>query len=700
MSSATILVVDDDVQIAGFLRELLEQIGHRVVNAYEGREALDLLAAPESDGIDLILLDVRLPDMSGTDVCQRIKTSPATAHIPVIMVTGLDRPADKTRGLELGADDYVTKPFDPRELAARVHAMLRLRRAERDLRARNRALAALNAVAETIGRAVELPDVLNTALDQVLATLDLEAGTITLAHPNAGQVPAARRWQALDLLAGVEASEQVARSGQPALLRLNVRGRDHAVACVPLRSRDRVVGTLLVAGARDIDTAGLELLGAIGSQVGAAIERARLFDAAQRRSDDLAILNDITRAVTSSLDLDLVLTRAMRGIREILRVEAGSLILADEDTGELRFRKTLSREQEMMVDTALRPGEGLIGQVVAAGEPILINDAAGDARFPPGLDRIAGAAVRSVLAAPLIVKGRAVGAIEVVNKTDGPFTHDDLEMLQFLAASVAVAVENARLYGELADFTRQLERSQEQLIQAEKLAATGRLAASIAHEINNPLQAIHNCLHLVTHRRLEPEKEAHYLDMAQEEVQRLIHIVQRTLDFYRPSKGREVLTDVNHVVESVLALANKRLEHGKIKVQRRLAPDLPKLQTVADQLTQVFLNLVINAIEAMSEGGELAIATLRDGDRVRVRFSDSGPGVNSEEAKKIFEPFYTTKRSGTGLGLAVSYGIIQRHGGDITVESTPGRGATFVVSLPVQRAGAPAEPQPVLEGRT
>jgi two-component system NtrC family sensor kinase len=187
--------------------------------------------------------------------------------------------------------------------------------------------------------------------------------------------------------------------------------------------------------------------------------------------------------------------------------------------------------------------------------------------------------------------------------------------------------------------------------------------------------------------------------MAQEEVQRLITIVQRTLDFYRPSKGRQVLTDINQVIESVLALANKRLEHGKVKVRRRLAPDLPKLQTVADQLTQVFLNLIINAVEAMPEGGELKVATLRDESQVRVRVSDTGPGLNPEEAKKIFEPFYTTKRSGTGLGLAVSYGIIQRHGGDIAVESAPGHGATFVVSLPIQPAEAPADAQSVLAKR-
>jgi len=518
-----------------------------------------------------------------------------------------------------------------------------------------------------------------------LATLELDTGTITLAHLSGTQALAVRRGRRIDPQAELEASAEVERVGKPKLLTLGLSEHEHLAACVPLRSRDRVVGTLLVAGTRRIDPAGLDLLGAIGNQVGGAIERARLFDAAQRRSEDLAVLNDITRAVTSSLDLDTVLTRAMRGIREILRVEAGSLLLADDDTGELRFRKTLDSDREMSVETTLHPGEGIIGQVVATNEPILVNDAAHDARFSPRTDWIRGLVIRNVLAVPLIVKDRAVGAIEVINRIDGTFTNDDLEMLQVLAASVSVAVENSRLYSELAEFTHQLERSQEQLIQAEKLAATGRLAASIAHEINNPLQAIHNCLHLVTNRTLDEEKTKYYLNMAQEEVQRLIAIVQRTLDFYRPSKGREVMADVNVLVESVLALANKRLEHGKIKVHRRLSPDLPKLQVVADQLTQVFLNLVINAIEAMPDGGELTIASRQADAQVQIRFSDTGSGINPDEAKKIFEPFYTTKHSGTGLGLAVSYGIIQRHGGEITVESAPGRGATFIVSVPVVR---------------
>jgi two-component system, NtrC family, sensor kinase len=278
-----------------------------------------------------------------------------------------------------------------------------------------------------------------------------------------------------------------------------------------------------------------------------------------------------------------------------------------------------------------------------------------------------------------------LGAIVVLNREAGAFTSDDLELLQFLAAAVGVATENARLYGELADFARELERSQAQLVQAEKLAATGRLAASIAHEINNPLQAIHNCLYLARKQTLTADKKLHYLNLAQEETERLITLVQRTLEFYRPSKGQSTATDVNHLIENVLALSNKQLEHGRIQVRAQLQPDLPPILGVPDQLTQVLLNLVINAIEAMPEGGELNLGTTIDAGWLRIGVRDTGPGISPDKAAKIFEPFYTTKANGTGLGLAVSYGIIRRHGGRIEVEGAPGRGTTFTIVLPLDR---------------
>ncbi|HZY43849.1 MAG TPA: ATP-binding protein [Anaerolineae bacterium] len=685
---ATILVVDDDKKISDFIIDVLSEGGHQARPAYGGQEALDRLATRERDEIDLVLLDVMMPDIDGFTVARRLRANPATEYLPIIMVTSRDRSSDAAQGLELGADDYITKPFDPRELLARITAMLRLRRAEQNLIGRNRALAALNTVAQTIGRAVELPDVLRSALDQVLASLDLIGGMITLKASTGKQTPAVQRWPAFDMQPNSKISDRVAENGHSEKFYLRARQANQLqAACVPLRSRNDVLGTLVVAGSNVHADDALDLLMTIGSQIGAAVERARLYEEAQHRSEDLAVLNEITRAVTSSLDLDQVLKTSLHGIRQILHVQAGSLILVEPESGEWQFRNTLNTLEAYLRADALQPHTGIVHRVIDSREPLILNEVPLESKLHGGgsLDasRSTTLVLRNILAVPMIVKSRAVGAIVVINKLEGAFTSDDLEMLQFLAAGVAIAAENARLYGELADFAKELERSQAQLVQAEKLAATGRLAASIAHEINNPLQAIHNCLHLAINRPLTEAKKQHYLVMAQEEVERLITLVQRTLEFYRPSKGRSALTRVNDLIENVLALANKQLEQVSINVHKNLANDLPEISAVPDQLVQVWLNLIINAIEAMPDGGELTITTSATDEWLQVAIRDTGSGVDPEDAAKIFEPFYTTKATGTGLGLSVSYGIIQRHGGRIDVNGVPGEGTAFTVSLPI-----------------
>jgi signal transduction histidine kinase len=178
------------------------------------------------------------------------------------------------------------------------------------------------------------------------------------------------------------------------------------------------------------------------------------------------------------------------------------------------------------------------------------------------------------------------------------------------------------------------------------------------------------------------------LEMAQEEVERLIGIVQGMLEFYRPSKGQRAPVEVDTIVENVLALAAKQLQHGQVTVHQHLTPDLPPLEAVGDQLKQVFLNIVINAVEAMPDGGDLYINTglTPDGHWVTVRFADTGVGLSPEEQANIFEPFYTTKTKGTGLGLSVSYGIIERHGGNIEVQSKRGQGSCFTIKLPVNQS--------------
>jgi two-component system NtrC family sensor kinase len=211
------------------------------------------------------------------------------------------------------------------------------------------------------------------------------------------------------------------------------------------------------------------------------------------------------------------------------------------------------------------------------------------------------------------------------------------------------------------------------------MATAGRLTASIAHEINNPLQAVQNCLHLAGRKELSEEQRQKYLDMARTELERLMNTVQRMLDFYRPAALDRKPIDINKLLESVLSLVSPQLKDHNILIYLDLSPGLPHVLVVADQIQQVFLNLLLNALEAMPRGGDLFIQTSIGGTpssqhEIEVIIEDSGPGVPPSERKHIFEPFVSTKEKGTGLGLAVSYGIVTAHGGSL--ELVDGRSLT------------------------
>jgi two-component system NtrC family sensor kinase len=225
-----------------------------------------------------------------------------------------------------------------------------------------------------------------------------------------------------------------------------------------------------------------------------------------------------------------------------------------------------------------------------------------------------------------------------------------------------------------------------QLIQSEKVAAMGRLAASIAHEINNPLQAISGCIDLAQATE-DPEKIKRYLSLASTELQRSASVIRQMLDFYRPARAERVPVNVRELMDDVLLLSGKRLQHARVRVNSRWANQIPYVIGVPDQLKQVFLNLLLNALEAMPQGGTIEIRgqSVHDGGHwVIVSIADSGVGVPPQDLEKIFEPFFTTKPEGTGLGLAITHNIVTQHGGRIVVDSAPGHGTTFTIWLPVQ----------------
>lgn len=258
--------------------------------------------------------------------------------------------------------------------------------------------------------------------------------------------------------------------------------------------------------------------------------------------------------------------------------------------------------------------------------------------------------------------------------------------------AVVAVVSAMQEVGRLRELERR--RLQQVLFETEKLAATGRLAASIAHEINNPLEAVQNSLYLLGTAVAKESPERQYLAIAQRETQRMSRILRQMLGLYR-SGAAMADVDINALIDEAEALVVKRLRHSKVTMVRDLDPALPKVRASADQIKQVLLNLFLNAIEAMPQGGTLTVATRRGSDleprseSVRIEVRDTGVGMDEETRGRVFEAFFSTKQQrGTGLGLWVSHGIAQGHGGTMKVRSKPGEGATFVVALPV---GGPPE---------
>jgi two-component system NtrC family sensor kinase len=381
-----------------------------------------------------------------------------------------------------------------------------------------------------------------------------------------------------------------------------------------------------------------------------------------------------------------VLERVVERGSHLLGARGGALFLASADGSMLRA--AISRVPWADYNgLTLRLGEGLAGHVAQTGQPAIVNDYQHwPQRIPAAMDsRLTAAAC-----VPLRWAGQVLGVLSILDdQPNRVFTRDDLELLAQLAPQAGLSIRNAQLYTELERNIEELRRTQAQLVRSEKLAALGRLAASIAHEVNNPLQSIQNCLELCQRPALGASKRAEYLALAEEEVERVVTIVQRLLDFYRPAQEGRVATQVNDVLQDVLALANQQLEHARVRVRRVLDPALPRLAAIPGHLKQVFLNLILNALEAMPGGGELCVTTRNlDPGWLAVEFVDTGAGIAAADLPKVFEPFFTLKAKGSGLGLAVSYGIVQAHGGTIEVSSAAGAGSTFTVKLPVSMEGA------------
>jgi signal transduction histidine kinase/CheY-like chemotaxis protein len=409
---------------------------------------------------------------------------------------------------------------------------------------------------------------------------------------------------------------------------------------------------------------------------------------------ELTLLNRVSSSLAQELDLERLLDLLLTTLVDEMGYDAAALFFLDARDAAL----SVSR----MAPTGSSADESLRGlRVTAEAAPgfmrRLLDGRAQVLRVEESLDYAAPirewvteVAAEEILVSPLHGKEGVIGALCIDNRRGGArFTTDDRTLLEGLSNQAVIAIENARLVEDL-------RRSREQVRRADRLGTLGTLAAGLAHEINNPLVSVHTFLHLAPEKRGEADEEfwGSYHALACREVERIRGLVDT---MRRLGQGRDAMApreslDAAALVDEVVTLLHREAELGRVELRAERDPETPKIVAVRDQVHQVVLNLVLNAIAATPPSGEVVVQTRPDAERggVAVEVRDTGPGIPADHLEQVFDPFFTTKApdEGSGLGLMICHRIVTDHDGTIEVCSREGEGATFTVRLPVEPLGS------------
>jgi signal transduction histidine kinase len=410
-------------------------------------------------------------------------------------------------------------------------------------------------------------------------------------------------------------------------------------------------------------------------------------------------IEEISSAMTSLLNLDEITDKIIRTIQQTMFSHPVFIILFDQTSGDYR---AYSKAKELPFTTvsSIKEDNELIKLFSRYRQEIFKDDLIADDRYIRYKNKLMRTFddFSAALFVPILFKKRLIGILSLGEKKSGlSYNSQDMKLLRILANQSAIAIENALAFRLVEDYAKKLEEAnreiretQSQLIQIEKMSAIGQLAAGLAHEIRNPLNIIEGARYylsqLIEGENSEVQKE--YLEYIKHEIDRTNRMVDNLLKFSRSEPPHFESVNINSILENALVLIRKQLLDNKIRLITALHPQIPAVMGDPNQLWQVFINMLINAIQAMPRGGELKIDTgFYNGfsNNIYISFRDTGEGIEEEDLSKIFDPFFTRKETGTGLGLSISYKIVENHNGRIIVSSKKGEGATFVVELAVSQ---------------
>ena len=445
----------------------------------------------------------------------------------------------------------------------------------------------------------------------------------------------------------------------------------------------------------------IELVTTFADQAVIAIENVRLFSELQARTgeltrsvEQLTALGEVGRAVSSTLDLETVLTTIVSQANALSGTDAGAIYEYDEDTGGFHLRATRNLPEEFLDvarPMALRKGEGATGRLAETRAPVQIPDIAEERAYEGRLrDLLLRLGYRALLAVPLLREDHLIGGLVVTRKSPGEFPPEAIALLNTFATQSALAIQNARLFREIEDKSAQLEVATQH---------KSEFLANMSHELRTPLNAVIGFSEVLLERMfgdLNP-KQDEYLQDILSSGRHLLSLINDILDLSKIEAGRMELDlttfDLPVALDNALTLVRERATRHGIRLDLAVDDRVGVLVGDERKIKQVVLNLLSNAVKFTPEGGRVTVRALPAGDAVEVAVSDTGIGIAPEDRETIFEEFrqvgsdYARKREGTGLGLTLARKFVELHGGTIRVESAVGKGSTFTVTLPVQRHG-------------
>jgi signal transduction histidine kinase/DNA-binding response OmpR family regulator len=688
--TAKILVVDDEKGMCESLQTLLSKAGYEVTTTEEGEEALKKI---ERGGFDLVLTDIKMPRVDGLDILKAARNKDEDAL--VILMTGYASLESAINAINQGAYDYLMKPLEFSDLKLTIQRALEKRRAEKDkikllleLQKKNlelkKKVAELNALYKA-GMSLSTTENLKVLLNKIVSlstrVIEAKSGSIMLIQKpdNLLTIEAAIglssnivKHTRLEL--GSSIAGYVAQKGTPLIVediekdcRFSHLSKKHyatrSLLCVPLKVKDKILGVINLSDkitGSSFTQNDLKLLTTFASQAAIAIDDAEHFNQNLRKIAELEVLHEIASQLSSVESFDGVCSFIFQKIKTILPVEFALWFDWNEKANELALnllRGCGNNKRNLMIPLA---------------KDDIFNPEKVNTRIKKSLkgDPDLSQFVDSITSFPIIAERSIHGVLSVGNRQQKSLSSEQIRLISIIVSQSASVYEK-----------------QKSLLNATRLVTMGNLVSEITHDLKKPLTNIKGTLQLLKEKWFNAKDKEKYFNLVEEEIFRLDGLVKEIVSFSNPYKYEMEKADIVSVLDRALKLVKRDLAIRNIALKKEYKEGHTVLVD-RNQMMEVFLNIILNSIEAMPHGGELRVSNgayrdpKREVELIRVGIVDTGCGIPTENLSRIFDRYFTTKKEGTGLGLAVVDRIVKAHGGRVSVESKPGKGTTFFVDLP------------------